>query len=162
MCAFWKNQLRNVSWRRIFWTRNRWSLSSGPYLQEFHADQRQHAWFFLPNWTLILRNLEKDRSPVQLETMRHKYMRRAVSVFGKAECSAFSTINKYIRHSIYFPALWSRLAFCWSKLALRAANCKVVSFQPGVGNLRPFSSYSKMALWIWKNSEIKFAFDNYY
>ena len=50
----------------------------------------------------ILRILEKDRSSVQLETMRRKYMRRATSVFGKAECSSFPEINKCIRNSVHF------------------------------------------------------------
>jgi len=54
---------------------------------------------------LILGNLEKDRSPVQLETMRHKYMRWAISVFGKAEHSLFSTKYKYICNSIHFRSL---------------------------------------------------------
>jgi len=69
--------------------------------------------------SLFLRNFEKDRSPEQLETMSDKYMRRAISVglFGKAECSSVSTINKYIRNSVHFLSLWSRLAFRLSKMA---------------------------------------------
>ena len=54
---------------------------------------------------------------------------KAISVFGKAECSSFSTINKYIRNSIHFPSLWSRSEFCLSQMTLkRAANCTSCQF----------------------------------
>ena len=84
---------------------------------------------------LNLRNLEKDRSPVQLETMRHKHMRRAISVFGKAE------YNKQMHcNSIHFPLLWSRLASCLSKMALKRAEYYTSSSTSaastsGLGNL---------------------------
>ena len=72
---------------------------------------------------LNLRNLEKVCSPVQLETTRHKYMRKAISVFGKADSSLFST-KKIDLNSIHFPSLWSRLASCLYKMVFkRAANC---------------------------------------
>ena len=46
------------------------------------------------------------------------YMRKAASVFGKAEGNSFSTINTCICNSVHFPSQWSRLAFCLSKTAL--------------------------------------------
>ena len=53
-----------------------------------------------PQFVLCPFNVEKDRSPLQLVTIKDKYIRSVINIFGKAVSSAFLVINLNIWNSL--------------------------------------------------------------
>ena len=127
VCFLKKSQLRKVSWRRIFCTRNRWWLSPGRYLQESHAPCSSET------ACLVFAQLNcEDNASMQhrkrqlsntVENHEDKFMRRNFSIWKRRVYLVFHNTQIHSQ-SLHFPSVWSRLGFCLSKMALkRAANC---------------------------------------